>query len=87
MNQTKHRLTIFATIAAFIFGGCASLSIHEPVRQAAGPLRVHPTNPRYFTDGTKNADGKSQADDDIAGGNLSKLTSPWSGHDVVLRLV
>jgi hypothetical protein len=24
---------------------------------ATGPLRVHPTNPRYFTDGTKTADG------------------------------
>ncbi len=28
---------------------------------AAGPLRIHPTNPRYFTDGTKNADGSLQA--------------------------
>jgi hypothetical protein len=28
---------------------------------AAGPLRVHPTNPRYFTDGTKNADGSLKA--------------------------
>ena len=27
----------------------------------AGPLRVHPTNPRYFTDGTKNADGEWKA--------------------------
>jgi len=26
-----------------------------------GPLRVHPTNPRYFTDGTKNADGLLKA--------------------------
>ena len=25
--------------------------------QARGPLRVHPTNPRYFTDGGKNPDG------------------------------
>jgi hypothetical protein len=28
---------------------------------AAGPLRVHPANPRYFTDGTKNADGSLKA--------------------------
>ena len=28
---------------------------------AAGPLRVHPTNPRYFTDGTKNRDGSLKA--------------------------
>jgi hypothetical protein len=29
--------------------------------EAAGPLRVHPTNPRYFTDGTKTADGSLKA--------------------------
>jgi len=29
--------------------------------QASGPLRVHPTNPRYFTDGAKNADGSLKA--------------------------
>jgi len=28
---------------------------------AKGPLRVHPTNPRYFTDGAKNADGSLKA--------------------------
>src|SRR5262245_16661569 len=28
---------------------------------ALGPLRVHPTNPRYFTDGTKGADGTFKA--------------------------
>src|SRR5258705_2445200 len=28
---------------------------------AAGPLRVHPTNPRYFTDGAKNPDGSLRA--------------------------
>lgn len=32
-------------------------------------------------------DGLSQAGDDMAGGKLIKLASPWSGHDVVLRLV
>ena len=26
-----------------------------------GPLQVHPTNPRYFTDGTKNKDGSPRA--------------------------
>jgi len=29
--------------------------------KASGPLRVHPTNPRYFTDGTRNADGSLKA--------------------------
>lgn len=28
---------------------------------AQGPLRIHPTNPRYFTDGTKNPDGSLKA--------------------------
>ena len=28
---------------------------------AAGPLRLHPQNPRYFTDGTKSADGSLKA--------------------------
>ena len=28
-----------------------------PSEQAAGPLRTHPTNPRYFSDGAKRADG------------------------------
>ena len=26
-----------------------------------GPLRVHPDNPRYFTDGTRNPDGTLRA--------------------------
>jgi hypothetical protein len=30
-------------------------------KSAAGPLRVHPKNPRYFTDGTKNPDGSLRA--------------------------
>jgi hypothetical protein len=37
----------------------ALLALWTSIRAApaAGPLRVHPANPRYFTDGTKNADG------------------------------
>ncbi len=33
----------------------------ESRRSSAGPLRVHPANPRYFTDGTKLADGSLKA--------------------------
>src|SRR5918994_5641412 len=36
----------------------------EPPRKsgaAPGPLRVHPTNPRYFTDGTKSPGGSWKA--------------------------
>jgi hypothetical protein len=32
-----------------------------PAKRAAGPLRVHPTNSRYFTDGTKDPDGSLKA--------------------------
>ncbi|HLB48771.1 MAG TPA: DUF6298 domain-containing protein, partial [Anaerolineales bacterium] len=42
-------------VLAFILAGKAQAA------QAAGPLRVHPSNPRYFTDGTKNADGSLKA--------------------------
>lgn len=33
----------------------------SPAKSASGPLRVHPTNPRYFTDGTRVADGSPRA--------------------------
>ncbi len=61
MSATSHRLAIFSTLAALLVGGCASVSGPGPSRQAAGPLRVHPTNPRYFTDGTKDAAGTLHA--------------------------
>lgn len=52
-------------LLAILAGSPASRSIALaqpiPVKQASGPLRVHPTNPRYFTDGTKNADGSLKA--------------------------
>lgn len=35
-------------------------AVQKP-RQAPGPLRIHPTNPRYFTDGTKRPDGSWKA--------------------------
>jgi hypothetical protein len=38
---------------------CAGLRVLAA--PATGPLRVHPTNPRYFTDGTTNADGSLKA--------------------------
>jgi hypothetical protein len=38
------------------------LWLNQPAkRTTAGPLRVHPTNPRYFTDGTTNLDGSLRA--------------------------
>lgn len=42
----------------FAFFAASSTLVAAP---ATGPLRIHPTNPRYFTDGTKNADGSLKA--------------------------
>jgi hypothetical protein len=39
----------------------SSALAQPPAKRAAGPLRVHPTNPRYFTDGTKDPDGSLKA--------------------------
>jgi len=47
-------------IAVLTAGPAAGADAGRPAR-AAGPLRVHPTNPRYFTDGTKTADGSLKA--------------------------
>ncbi len=37
-----------------------AFSLQQPT-PAPGPLRVHPINPRYFTDGTQNQDGSLRA--------------------------
>ncbi|MBM4026178.1 MAG: hypothetical protein FJ280_12345, partial [Planctomycetes bacterium] len=53
---SKQTSPLMKSILAFL-----CLSIAHLHAQAAGPLRVHPTNPRYFTDGTKSADGTFRA--------------------------
>ncbi len=45
-------------LAGMILWGAWTLVVSAT---AAGPLRVHPTNRRYFTDGTTNADGSLKA--------------------------
>ncbi len=45
-------------LIALLFLGTALCGSAAPAR---GPLRVHPTNPRYFTDGTTNAGGAGKA--------------------------
>ncbi|MBM3494315.1 MAG: hypothetical protein FJX72_08345, partial [Armatimonadetes bacterium] len=37
------------------------LTIAPPIRPATGPLRIHPTNPRYFTDGSHGPGGTLKA--------------------------
>ncbi len=54
--RLNQRLRIWTTCVTLIV-----LPVAMRAAPAAGPLRVHPTNPRYFTDGTKNADGSLKA--------------------------
>jgi hypothetical protein len=53
--STSGRICILAALVAL--GALASLLAAETVQYPAlnGPLRVHPTNPRYFTDGSGKA--------------------------------
>lgn len=55
MNSIRAALLL----GMMILGLSASPTAHAQATQnpATGPLRVHPTNPRYFTDGAKHADG------------------------------
>lgn len=59
------KLTISISLLGAIFAAwSASTSparAQAPAKTATGPLRVHPTNPRYFTDGAKNPDGSLKA--------------------------
>jgi len=50
-------VTVLLSLAA----GCVAGAGTDQSTKASGPLRVHPTNPRYFTDGTRNADGSLPA--------------------------
>ena len=52
----NHRLRIWITCVTLLV-----LPAAMRAAPAAGPLRVHPTNPRYFTNGTKNANGSLKA--------------------------
>ena len=42
-------------------GALVCTALCSPAGEARGPLRIHPENPRYFTDGTKTADGSWRA--------------------------
>jgi hypothetical protein len=48
----------FGILIAISAASQTSTSASEP---AKGPLRIHPTNPRYFTDGTTNGNGSLKA--------------------------
>ncbi len=58
MNANSARLLVVVlsfTIAHSVDAGTSQST------KASGSLRVHPTNPRYFTDGTKTSNGSLRA--------------------------
>jgi hypothetical protein len=60
-----------------------------PKRAAAGPLRVHPANPRYATDGTTNVDGSLKAvylTGSHTWGNLCDYPERWPTFDFIGHL-
>ncbi len=58
-STASFRLRILLVAVCLLASGAVG---QQPAgTQARGPLRVHPTNPRYFTDGTKNPDGSLRA--------------------------
>lgn len=57
----RRRLTSFLVAASLLAVSAVSLAETTPSGSAQGPLRVHPANPRYFTDGTRNPDGSLRA--------------------------
>ncbi len=59
MSRTTFRLTTLPVMLA-LFPAFSPLSSAQ-ADHAHGPLRAHPDNPRYFTDGTKLADGSLRA--------------------------
>jgi len=65
----------------------------HPTAPATGPLRVHPTNPRYFTDGSGKAiylaglQGGWEMQDDAWGGYAAAGTKVVSDFDRYLRIL
>ena len=58
MQTCKTRNTLLAVI---LFITPLLLKFSSKAAPTTGPLRIHPTKPRYFTDGTKTADGSWKA--------------------------
>jgi len=74
----KNVLRVQLLFLAFILSG------EVEAAKAAGPLRVHPTNPRYFTDGTNNPDGSVKAvylTGSQTWGNLCDYRTNWPAFD------
>lgn len=83
MSWKATRFRELLTVATLLplFGATSASAIPEPT---AGPLRVHPNNPRYFTDGTKNRDGSLRAvylSGSHTWGNLCDYRTKWPPFD------
>lgn len=52
-------MAVFAFATGYAFS--VALAAERPQSPALGPLRIHPENPRFFTDGTKKPDGSLSA--------------------------
>ncbi len=60
MKHLPNTIISFSALLLFLFA-CPLQSATRQRVTASGPLRVHPANPRYFTDSTTNADGSLKA--------------------------
>jgi hypothetical protein len=64
MSIAKVSPILMNLIAGFILTATAQTALSSQLTKpepASGPLRVHPDNPRYFTDGTRHRDGSLKA--------------------------
>jgi hypothetical protein len=61
MKIGTNRVVVACAILCFAAIVQASVSETPAVSAAKGPLQIHPTNPRYFTDGTRTAGGGFKA--------------------------
>ncbi|WP_181416816.1 LamG-like jellyroll fold domain-containing protein [Nitrospira lenta] len=43
---------LFRALCAVLFATCFATTLHAQTGPTSGPLRIHPTNPRYFADAT-----------------------------------
>ena len=54
-KMMPNKLTLIITIVLIMYGCSNELKISEKSPATGGTLRVHSTNPRYFTDGSGKA--------------------------------
>src|SRR5690349_17765955 len=57
MKTGPNGIVLAFAILCLATNGRGSLSELPAASVAKGPLQIHPTNPRYFTDGTRTAAG------------------------------